>query len=86
MNILFFMLIGTFGLIAHWCKRWLREQTTASLLDYYLKYNRRATAATAITFSGALFGFLSSSPELTPVTAYAVFLTGYGIDSAINAE
>ena len=79
------LFIGVSGLVAHWAKQYFREQTTATLHDYFLVNERKATWNTLVTFGASFFAFLSSAPEFSMATAYAAFSVGYVINSALNA-
>lgn len=85
MDVVGFLLCGVLGLLAHWCKRWLRGQTDAGLYEYYMVRERKATVTTLLTFVVSLFGFLAGGPEWSMGTAYGAFSVGYLIDSAVNA-
>lgn len=87
MTAIAFFLIGLIGWLGHWLKKWLAGQTTNNLWCYLVHCQPKATARSLLTFMTTWFGFMAAGqPDLTWATAYAAFLTGYTIDSALNRE
>lgn len=83
-----FFIVGIFGMVTHWAKKWLREETKTGCFSYLFKVNKRYTAMAVLTYFGAIAALLSlgtvdfSSPQSMGLS----FMAGYMIDSAINKD
>lgn len=77
-------LVGLLGSIAHWAKKYSRDQTEDTILHHF-KENIPHTIACLATLSGAIAGFTSVGIDLSETKDLSMlFLAGYGIDSAVN--
>lgn len=83
-----FAFVGFAGMVVHWAKKWLREQTKAGLFKYLFVVNPRYTALSALTYLGALAGILAVA-EIDFANSQSLamaFMAGYMIDSALNKD
>ena len=85
---LLFFGIGIVGMISHWAKRWLRQQTKANLYEYLFVNNPKYTASAFLAYVGAILVLVFGGHtdfESTQALGLA-YATGYGIDSALNKD
>lgn len=73
-----------FGGVCHWLKKWLREQTFASYVEYMI-HNPWSTIRAVIGYFIATVTIIATNPELATAQVYCMaILAGYGCDSALN--
>ena len=76
--------LGLLGVLAHWAKKFTRGQTMDGILDHF-KENIPYTVRTLATLIGAIAGLTAAGVDLSDTKDISIlFLTGYGIDSAVN--
>lgn len=83
MTLLIYILIGLVGMLAHWLKKWARDEIDCSLYQYCMTYKKHTIGA-VITMIGSVLTIYSGGPDLSQVTATAVFIAGFAADSAAN--
>ena len=79
---------GFLGMVAHWAKKWLREQTKSSLFRYLFVSNVKYTASSVLSYFGAMAIILAVGDVDYASSQYISisFLAGYMIDSAVNKD
>ena len=77
--------IALIGLVLHWLKRWLRVQTSDTLLQHLMD-NPNHTIVSLISLVGAVSGVVSmgSIDLMDAQTIGTLIMTGYTIDSLVN--
>lgn len=87
-SFLIFCLAGLFGMIVHWAKRWVRDETKTHLLSYLFSVQGKYTALSVLTYFGAMAAILAIGVvDYKSSQSLAIsFLAGYMIDSAINKD
>jgi hypothetical protein len=83
MILIFYISIALIGMVAHWLKKWARGEITNGLYDYCMTHKKHTIGAIC-TMLGLVFPIYASSPEITQLSFTAVFLAGFGADSAAN--
>lgn len=83
-----FFIIGFVGMVTHWGKKWLREETKTGCWTYLFRVNKRYTAMSILTYFGAIAALLSlgTIDFTSPQSLGLSFTAGYMIDSAINKD
>lgn len=83
-----FCIVGLIGMIVHWAKKWLKDETTSNLFAYLFVNQGKYTALSILTYFGAIAGILAIGVvDYTNSQSLAIsFLAGYMIDSAINKD
>lgn len=83
-----FVFTGFAGMVVHWAKKWLREQTKLNLFQYLFVANKRYTAMAVLTYVAALAGILAVGivDYKSSQTLAMAFMAGYMVDSAINKD
>ncbi len=82
------ILVGVFGMLAHFWKKKIKSQTVSGLKNYIVSHPGYTVAALGVTVAGALV-MAPASIDFSNVTALIaqltpIFTTGYMVDSAIN--
>jgi hypothetical protein len=89
-NEIAFVVTSLVGAVTHYLKKLMKNETSISLFDWFGKSNPTATAYTALVFTFALIGMLSSGFISSSMTIWASmytgFATGFAIDSGFNAD
>lgn len=87
-DLIIFFLAGFAGMLVHWAKRWVRDETKASLYCYLFDKQPKYTALSVLTYSSAMAGVLAMgiADYKTSQSLAISFLAGYMIDSAINKD
>jgi len=83
MTIILYISLGLLGMVAHWLKKWGRGEIQNGLYDYCMTHKKHTIGAIC-TMLGLVFPIYSASPEITQLSLSAVFLAGFGADSAAN--
>lgn len=83
-----FLASGVLGMVIHWAKKWLREQTHHGLYDYLFVIQKKYTATSVLTYFAAMAALLAvGNLDHSNVQALAIsFMAGYMIDSAVNTD
>jgi hypothetical protein len=88
MALTMFVIAGFVGMVVHWAKKWMREQTKSNLYCYLMCDNPKYTAMAILTYLAAIAAILAvglTDYSSTQSLAMA-FMAGYMIDSAINKD
>lgn len=85
MTLLTFILIGLVGQLAHYVKKWSRNEIECNLHDYVMTHKKHTVGA-VVTMIVAIVGLFGSSTviELTGQSMALAFFAGYSADSAMN--
>ena len=88
MALAMFILAGFAGMVVHWAKKWLREQTQSNLYCYLFCDHPKYTAMSVLTYIGAIATILATGAidYLTAQSLAISFMAGYMIDSAVNQD
>lgn len=84
---LLFSFVGFVGMVVHWIKRCLREESKSSLIEYLLVH-RSYTLMSIMTYLGAMGALVATGiVDFTSSQSLGLaFTTGYMIDSAVNKD
>ena len=87
-GILIFFCLGFLGMVVHWAKKWLRDQTDCNLFCYLFVSNGRYTASSVMTYFAVMAAILAIGKiDYTTAQSLSIsFLAGYMIDSALNKD
>jgi len=86
LSLIIFLLIGMLGMLCHYVKRYLKEQTSVTLW-YYIFFNKKSTVSAAISTVVAILGLISTQHiDFSTQSIALAFLAGYGSDSVMNSE
>ena len=85
MTFLVLTVIGFAGMIAHWLKKYLRNELEHDLISY-IKTEWRYTALAVLTMLTSIIGLFATVPDISLTQQYMAlaFFAGYGFDSALN--
>ena len=83
MTLLLFILLGFFGMAAHWFKKWARGEITVGLWDY-ARLEKKHTFGAIITVIFAILTAMSSITEFTQESISMALLIGFTGDSLAN--
>ncbi len=77
------------GMVVHWAKKFVREETTVRFVDYFFRVQKKASIAAFLTLIGVVAGlFVAGTPgqlhEMTAAQFATFFLAGYTVDSSVN--
>ena len=83
-----FFSAGFLGMVVHWAKKWLREQTKCNLFCYLFVSNVKYTVSSILSYFAAMAVILAiGSIDYTSAQSISIsFLAGYMIDSALNKD
>lgn len=85
-----YTLCGILGVAIHaYLKKFIKEEITCSIYEYFFINNKKATIATIATFIGIIAPALQTVDYTTGFaiqTAIGFFTLGYTCDSAFNRE
>jgi len=89
-NEISFIICGLIGGIAHWLKKSLRGETQAKIWEWFGPANAELTIYTLIVFVFVMIGALGSGIINNSMTIWSVFytgfITGFAVDSGVNAN
>ena len=87
-DFLVFLSAGFLGMIIHWAKKWLRDETDCCLFSYLFVTQKIYTASSFLTYFAAMATLLAvGNIDYTTMQSLAIsFMAGYMIDSAINTD
>ena len=85
-----FSLATVAGMIGHYAKKKVREETVTTLTEWFGSVNIFGTISSITTASATILGALSSgviTPEMTDMAVIYIGLTnGFAVDSATNGD
>lgn len=80
------LLAGFAGMLIHWVKKWTRQETDASLVDFLLKGSTKHKVSAVMAMVAAVVTAVTQT-GITPFDVnglVSILLTGYVADSAAN--
>ena len=83
-----FYLAGIAGMLTHWSKLWIRNETDAGLWEYLFVAHPRYTLYAFLTYTGAVATMVFGGDiDFTTREAFLLAVsTGYSVDSAVNKD
>lgn len=77
------------GMIVHWAKKFVREETTVQFVDYFFRVQKKASITAFLTLIGVVASlFVAGAPghlhDMTAAQFATFFLAGYTVDSSVN--
>lgn len=89
-NYFAFILCAFMGGLAHYLKKFLKQETNVKIYEWFGTSNALASIYTGIVFFFILVGTLSSGIITQEMNFWAVmytgFMTGFAIDSGVNSD
>jgi hypothetical protein len=84
MTLIFFILAGLAGMVAHWFKKWATGEFDCNLYEYIMVHKRH-TAGAVLTTVGSIIGLVATgNVEISQQTLALAFFAGYTFDSSMN--
>lgn len=78
------MIAGQLGMVAHWLKRWMRDQTKLGAIAFF-KIHGRATLGSMIVMVATIVGMIGANViAATPQTLALAFLAGFNLNSVFT--
>lgn len=86
-QLLIYLVVGCFGIFAHYFKKWFTDEIEGSFYQYIVGDHPKETIITMLSFIGSSVAYIYSGAMVGsgwPAIIGLAFTTGYSLDSAFN--